>query len=174
MGLSTEPAAFAALYDLHAPAVLRTAATIVGEPAVAEDVTAEVFLDLWRRPWQYDPARGELGAFLHVKARSRALDARRRAASSARVRERCEHEWRPEPGPDPDDAVLAPGIRAAVLRLPETQREAIALAYWGGLSCSEIAEHCGIPLGTAKSRLRLALARLARDVGMRALRPAVS
>jgi RNA polymerase sigma-70 factor (ECF subfamily) len=82
------------------------------------------------------------------------------------------HEIREEDAPDPSDPVVAPSVRAAVRNLPDCQREAIALAYWGGMTCTEVAEHCGIPLGTAKSRMRLGLARLARDVSVLPMRPA--
>jgi RNA polymerase sigma-70 factor (ECF subfamily) len=167
------PETFARQYDEHVAGVLRTATAIVGDAAAAEDVTHEVFLDLWRRPQQFDPSRGELGGFLRMKARSRALDARRRMASAARLQDRCTHVAEVEPVVvHPDDPTTAPKVRAAVRALPPTQREAIALAYWGGLSCTEIAEHCGDPLGTAKSRMRLGLARLASDVALVPLRQA--
>ena len=162
----TQAKAFSAMYDAHATTVLRTAAGILGETAAAEDVVHEVFLDLWRRPEQYDPSRGDLAPYLRLKARSRALDARRRSAASTRLHDRCAYELRDERAPEPADPTVAPTVRAAVRGLPDAQREAIALAYWGGLSCTEIADHCGIPLGTAKSRMRLGLARLAQDVSV--------
>ena len=162
----TNAKAFSAMYDAHAATVLRTATGILGDTAGAEDVVHEVFLDLWRRPEQYDASRGGLEPFLRLKARSRALDALRRSAASTRLHDRCVHEVRDERAPEPFDPTVASTMRAAVRGLPEQQREAIALAFWGGLTCTEVAEHCGIPLGTAKSRMRLGLARLARDVGV--------
>lgn len=164
---------FAATYDTHVSGVLRVAAAIVGD-AAAEDIAHEVFLDLWRRPEQYDPARGELGTFLRMKARSRALDGHRRSASAARLHDRCVAEWRPEEAVDARDHATAPSVRAAVRDLPAPQRETIALAYWGGLSCTEIAAHCELPLGTVKSRMRLGMARLSRDVGLASLAPAAA
>ena len=166
MRATTQAQAFSAMYDAHAAGVLRTATGILGDAAAAEDVVHEVFLDLWRRPDQYDPERGELEPYLRLKARSRALDALRRTSAGNRLHERCVHEIREETAPEPVDPTVKPSVRAAVRGLPAPQREAIALAYWGGLSCTEVAEHCGIPLGTAKSRMRLGLARLARDVSL--------
>ena len=166
MRATSQAQAFSAMYDTHAPGVLRTATGILGDPAAAEDVVHEVFLDLWRRPDQYDPERGELEPYLRLKARSRALDALRRASAGQRLHDRVVHEVREDAAAEPADPTVAPSVRAAVRDLPASQREAIALAYWGGLSCTEVAEHCGIPLGTAKSRMRLGLARLARDVSL--------
>ena len=166
MRATSQAEAFSAMYDSHAPAVLRTAVGILGDTATAEDVVHEVFLDLWRRPDQYDPGRGELGPFLRLKTRSRALDTLRRRSAGNRLHDRCVHELREEGAQEPADPTVAPTVRAAVLGLPASQREAIALAYWGGMSCTEVAEHCGIPLGTAKSRMRLGLARLAGDVSL--------
>jgi RNA polymerase sigma-70 factor (ECF subfamily) len=160
------------MYDTHAPGVLRAAMSVLGDAAAAEDVVHEVFLDLWRRPDQYDPERGEIGPYLRLKSRSRALDARRRTSAGTRLHDRCVHEIREEIAGEPADPTVAPSVRAAVRGLPPSQREAIALAYWGGLSCREVAEHCGIPLGTAKSRMRLGLARLARDVSLLPMQPA--
>jgi RNA polymerase sigma-70 factor (ECF subfamily) len=94
-------------------------------------------------------------------------------AAATRLHDRCTHLAEVEPVVvQPDDPTAAPKVRAAVRALPPAQREAIALAYWGGLTCTEIAEHCGVPLGTAKSRMRLGLARLASDVALLPLRQA--
>jgi RNA polymerase sigma-70 factor (ECF subfamily) len=166
----TDPAAYAAVYDAHAGDVFRVALSIVGDRQVAEDVTHDVFLELWRHPHRFDPARGELGSFLKLMARSRGLDAWRRTATVHRTRERVEHEVGSGPAHHEDASVAAerstgvPALRNAVRRLPAAQRHTITLAYWGGLSAAEIAQHSGTPLGTVKGRLRLGLARLARDV----------
>ncbi len=158
------------MYDAHAGAVLRAALAIVGDRQVAEDVVHDVFLELWRHPERYDSRRGELGSFLKLLGRSRALDAWRRTATVHRMRERFEHEVTSAPAHHEDAADAAerstgaPALRAAVRRLPPAQRNTITLAYWGGLSAAEIARHSGTPLGTVKGRLRLGLARLAREV----------
>lgn len=171
LSTTAEPTDFAAAYDAHVADVLRVAARIVGD-AAAEDVAHEVFLDLWRRPGQFDAGRGELGSFLRMKARSRALDACRRVAATSRLHERCTVALRHEAPVHVEDPTLAPSVRDAVRRLPDAQREAVALAYWGGLTCSEIADHCDLPIGTVKSRMRLGLARLAREVSVLHARPA--
>jgi RNA polymerase sigma-70 factor (ECF subfamily) len=137
---------------------------VLGDPGLAQDAVQDVFLRLWRRPGAYDPARGELGWYLRLMARSRALDlwregqVRGRAADRAKALAEEAHDDEPAL-PDRRDAV-----RAALGRLPEPQREAVVLAYWGGLTAGQIARRTQIPLGTAKSRLRLGLARLRAEL----------
>jgi len=167
-----DPAAYADVYDGHARDVFRVALSIVADRDVAEDVTHDVFLELWRHPDRYDPGRGELGAFLRVMARSRALDAWRRGVTVLRTRDRVEREVAAGPAHDEDASLVAecsagaPALRAAVRRLPPAQRSTVTLAYWGGLTAAEIARHSGTPLGTVKGRLRLGLARLAQDADL--------
>ena len=133
---------------------------VLGDPGLAQDAVQDVFLRIWRRPQAYDPARGDLGAYLRLMVRSRALDlwregqVRGRAADRAQLLAERPHEDEPLP-PDARD-----GIRSALGRLPAPQREAVVLAYWGGLTAGQIARRVQIPLGTAKSRLRLGLSRL--------------
>jgi RNA polymerase sigma-70 factor (ECF subfamily) len=171
--------AYASVYDEHAGPVFRAALAVVRDREIAEDVTQDVFLELWRHPHRYDRARGELRPFLLLLARSRALDACRRAATARRARERLEREVVCVAPPSEDAAVAAQRtaagrvVRAGVRRLPAEQRDAIALAYWGGLSAAEIAASSGAPLGTVKSRVRLGLVRLARDLGGLSGAPAV-
>jgi RNA polymerase sigma-70 factor, ECF subfamily len=160
---------FETVYDAHAPEVLRVATRILGDPQQAEDVAHEVFLRLWRRPESFDPSRGDLGGFLRGAARNGAIDAWRRNGSARRTRERLEHDVAGA-RPAEDVAALAErgdaaaNVRAAVRRLPESQREVVALAYWGGLSASEISRDSGVPLGTVKSRMRMALTRLRAEI----------
>ncbi len=164
-----DPGTFAAVYADHAAEVFRIALGILSDRDLAEDLTHDVFLEVWRRPDRFDVERGDLGGFLRMLARSRAVDAWRRSARVTRMRERYEHELAtaPEHGESALEAAdrgrVAPLLRAAVHRLPPSQRSTVTLAYWGGLSAAEIAEHSGVPLGTVKSRLRLGLLRLARD-----------
>jgi RNA polymerase sigma-70 factor (ECF subfamily) len=170
MDLAT-PAGFAAAYDRHAAEVLRAARGVLGDGQAAEDVTQDVFVSLWRRPERYDAGRGPLGPYLRLMARSRALDVRRTVAAAQRASERLERD--PWPAAPSDDAHAATeradvraALRAAVRRLPATQREAVALAYWGGLSTQELSDRVRIPVGTAKSRVRLGLRRLAEDLSL--------
>ena len=167
----SDPTTFARAYDEHAPAVYGTALRVLGNPAAAQDVAQDVFLRLWRRPDAFDPARGDLGAYLRLMARSRALDLWRTAQAGGRATDRLKiasgrEEDRPEDQPvarfERDERRA--GVRAALGVLPAPQREAVVLAYWGGLTADEIATRSGVPLGTAKSRVRLGLQSLRTEL----------
>jgi RNA polymerase sigma-70 factor (ECF subfamily) len=121
-----------------------------------------VFLRLWRRPHGFDPRRGGLETYLRLMARSRALDLRREAQATTRVGERLGRlTERTAPGPPGAASAVERGeMRSAIGRLPPGQREAVVLTYWGGLTAAEIARHADVPLGTAKSRVRLGLRKL--------------
>jgi RNA polymerase sigma-70 factor (ECF subfamily) len=163
-----DPRRFARAFAEHAHEIHAAAVAVLRDPVRADDVVQDVYLRLWRRPEAWDPARGPLGPYLRLMARSRALDLWREAEVRERALRRAGEAMAPEPRAEaadgPDAATLRAADRAelvAALRtLPEEQRRAIALAYWGGLTAEEIAVRTGIPLGTAKSRVRLALRRL--------------
>ena len=179
-----DPATFERMYDDHHRGVFSAAHRILGNPAQAEDVAQDVFLRLWRKPETFDARRGELGSYLRLMARSRALDLWREGQALGRASDRLKlvvdrNEGRVEDRPAP--AVERDGdratVRAALRALPGAQREAIVLAYWGGLTAGVVlgllttalgflsARRAGIPLGTAKSRIRLGLARLRDECG---------
>ena len=156
--------ALAEAFDRLGPAVYAGALRVLGDAAAAQDVVQDVFVELWSRPGRYDPAAGPLRAYLVLLARHRAVDIVR---SELRRVARQEHSYRlvprrPEPSPLEEAMVseAAAVVRAAVQQLPEGQRRIVELAYFGGLTCREAAAAAGIPEGTAKSRLRLALAKL--------------
>jgi len=156
--------ALAEAFDRLGPAVYGVALRVLGERHAAQDVVQEVFVELWARPDRYDPAAGTLRAYLLVLARHRAVDALR---SELRRIARQERHHRLSPAPEQPpvcDEVMAAeaasAVRAAVRQLPEAQRRVVELAYFGGLSYREVARAAEIPEGTAKSRLRLALAKL--------------
>ena len=170
MSLS-DPTTFGRIYDEHARGVYGTAMRILGNPAQAQDVTQDVFLKLWRKPERFDARRGELGSYLRLMARSRALDVYREGQAAGRARDRLELvATRTEARVDERPGVAAErsGDRAAVLdalrRLPEAQREALVLAYWGGLTADEISRRAGVPLGTVKSRIRLGMVKLRGEI----------
>ena len=133
---------------------------VLGDAALAQDAVQDVFLRVWRRPEAFDPARGDLGAYLRLMTRSRALDLWREGQVRGRAGDRLKVLTDPEEARDELFSDDRDAVRAAVGRLPDTQREAVVLAYWGGLTAGQIARRVQIPLGTAKSRLRLGLARL--------------
>jgi RNA polymerase sigma-70 factor, ECF subfamily len=167
----SDPVTFARAYDEHARGVYGSALRILNDPARAQDVTQDVFLRLWRRPRRFDAGRGELGAYLRLMARSRALDLWREGQAAGRARDRLELVVADdEPRVEDRPAAMAErgeerdAVRAALRRLPEAQREALVLAYWGGLTADEIARRAGVPLGTAKSRIRLGLAKLRGEI----------
>ena len=167
----SDPATFARVFDEHSPGVQGAALRILGNAAQAQDVTQDVFLRVWRNPGRFDARRGELGSYLRLMARSRALDVWREGQAAGRASDRLKvvvtHE---EPRVDDRPAVVAERdgdratIRDALRTLPANQREALVLAYWGGLTAEEIARRAGVPLGTAKSRIRLGLAKLRAEV----------
>jgi RNA polymerase sigma-70 factor (ECF subfamily) len=153
---------FRSAYARHHRGVYAAAFRILGDVQLAQDVVQDVFLRFWRRPNAYDARRGELGSYLRLMARSRALDLWGEGQVRAADRLRVVHAV----GEADDPPALAEretestAVRAALGKLPEGQREALVLAYWCGLTADQIARHAEIPLGTAKSRIRLGLARL--------------
>jgi RNA polymerase sigma-70 factor, ECF subfamily len=154
---------FSEAYAAHRSRAFSSAMRVLGDHAAAEDVVQDVFTALWRDPKLYDPTRGSLAGYVAMMARSRAVDrarsltARRGAVERLGVRD----EVRPGSEDGPDDVAARHEDRGRVLEavaeLPTLQREAILLAFGKGLSAAEIAARSGVPLGTAKSRLRLGL-----------------
>jgi RNA polymerase sigma-70 factor, ECF subfamily len=156
--------ALAEVFDGLAPVVYGAALRVLGEDSAAQDVTQDVFVELWTRPDRYDPAAGALRTYLIVLARHRAVDVVR---SELRRIARQERHYRLSPeqphlsvSDEVTAAETASVVRAAVRQLPEAQRRVVELAYFQGLTCREVALAAHIPEGTAKSRLRLALAKL--------------
>ncbi|MEA2481735.1 MAG: hypothetical protein QOJ07_3657 [Thermoleophilaceae bacterium] len=167
------PRPFAALYAAHRAGVYATALRVLGRPCDAEDVTQEVFVKLWRAPDRFDPRRGDLGPYLRLMARSRALDLLRHEQADGRARDRLQavspRDEVPTEERPPDAAErheLRATLRGALRTLPPEQREALVLAYWGGLSAREVAARAGVPFGTARSRMRLGLEKLRSDTAL--------
>lgn len=168
----SRPDLFERAYDAHNRGVFAAAYRILGNAAQSEDVTQDVFLRLWRRPDRFDANRGELGSYLRLMARSRALDVWREGQALGRAGDRLKIvverdegriDDRPSAAAERDDDRAT--VRDALRRLPEAQREALVLAYWGGLTADQIARRADVPLGTAKSRIRLGLAKLRQECG---------
>jgi RNA polymerase sigma-70 factor (ECF subfamily) len=159
-----DESALAALYDRWSPLLHSVARRILNDPDDAEEVLEEAFWQAWRQAGRYEDGRGGVGTWLSMIVRSRALD---RVRARARVREEA-RDVIPEPSaaevePAPDaaeDAERRRLVAAAVAQLPPEQRETVELAYFRGMSQSEIAAELGQPLGTVKTRARLALQKL--------------
>jgi RNA polymerase sigma-70 factor (ECF subfamily) len=153
--------ALARLYDRYAPTLLAVGKRMLGNRREAEDLVHDVFLESWRRAGDYDPARGTVKTWLLVRLRSRALD-RHRAASGAPIS--IDGSGRvDEPVAEGEDPALAPdraAVRRALAALSDEQRTVLELGYFHGLSSSEIALREGLPIGTVKSRVATALAKL--------------
>jgi RNA polymerase sigma-70 factor, ECF subfamily len=156
--------ALAEAFDRLGPAVYGAALRVLGEWTAAQDVVQDVFVELWSNPGRYDPAAGSLRTYLTVLARHRAVDMvrseLRRIARQERNQRLTPKPELPSPGEEVAAAEAAGVVREAVRLLPDSQRQVVELAYFGGLSYREVAQAAGIPEGTAKSRLRLALAKL--------------
>jgi RNA polymerase sigma-70 factor (ECF subfamily) len=155
--------AIAEVFDRFAPFLYGLARRVTGDSTLAEDVVQEVLTTLWSHPERFDPARGSLRAFLGVQAHRRAVDAVRREVRRAahEGREKALDPGASDPFPDETESIgLVDIIRQAIGRLPAPQRQAVELAYFQGCTQRELAGVLGIPEGTAKSRLRLAQAKL--------------
>ncbi len=164
-----DEAALGMLYDRWSGAVHSLALRLLADADEAEDVVEETFWQAWRQSGRYAAQRGTVVTWLAVIARSRALD-RLRARGRMRIESAAGAPG--EAGaPDPDDARSDPSlhaeraelrdrVRTALGRLPAEQRRMLELAYFGGMTQSEIAAHTGDPLGTVKTRTRLGLQRL--------------
>ena len=161
--------ALAELYDLFGRAAYALALRIVRDASQAEDVVQEAFLDLWRGAARFDPSRSRPASYLLTFVHRRAVDLVRR------------EQARPQRGGGVEDIAERPGaedvagslvareqgatVRTALAELPAPQRQVLELAYFKGLSQSEIADHLGEPLGTVKSRTHVALSRLRELLG---------
>ena len=158
-----DDAALGELYDLHSGFVFGLALRVIGDKQAAEDVTQEVFVRFWEDPSRYQPDRGTLRAFLGTLTHRRSVDFIRR--EEARRRRETKTTLEPHYVTAVDDGAMrsftAEKVRDAVALLPPAQREALELAYFQGHTYRQVAETLGIPEGTAKSRLRLGLQRIA-------------
>lgn len=148
--------ALAALHDRYASVVYSVALRVLGETTQAEDILQDIFIQLWRNPQRFDSSRGSLGAWLAVIARHRAIDQLRRRRPESDIEDVViSVDTRLEQSTDRSIAIAK--VRAAVERLPIEQRQPLELAFFQGLTHSEIATKTGEPLGTIKTRIRSAL-----------------
>ena len=157
--------AFAALFEHFAPRVKAFLMKSGADAALAEETTQEVMATLWTKAHMFDPARASVATWVFTIARNRSIDAIRKQ----RRPEPEDLPWGPEAEPDQEDALAlqqeSTKLAQALSELPEKQRILVERAYFGDLSHSEIAAETGLPLGTIKSRIRLALDRLRHAMG---------
>jgi RNA polymerase sigma-70 factor, ECF subfamily len=155
--------ALAEVYRRHGGAVFGLARRLLSDPALAEEVVQEVFLRIWDRPERFDPARGSLRSYLLAQCHGRAVDLLRSETSRRRREEkevRLTAEGRYDLEHEVWDLAMAEHVKVAVNALPELERRAIELAYFGGHTYREVAELLAQPEGTVKSRIRTGLRRL--------------
>ncbi len=164
-----DPRAFEVVYDRHGGPAFSLAYRMVGNRVVAEDITQEAFLSIWRSRLRYDRARGSVRTWVLGIVHHRAIDALRRGAVHDRPRETLEgveerHEARERTEVEAARNEEARSVRTALNSLPAEQRRTIELAYFGGFSHSQIAELLDEPVGTVKGRMRLGLDKLRRQL----------
>jgi RNA polymerase sigma-70 factor, ECF subfamily len=162
--ISGDSAALERLYDRYASLVYGLALRILKDPQVAEDLTQEVFLNLWRNR-SYDPARGSLSSFLVTLTRCRAIDKLRSQGATLKFLNRWTQQISAEsstasPFEQVSLAERSEKVREALAQLPDNQRQILEMAYYEGLSQAEIAERIDTPLGTVKTRARQGLIKL--------------
>jgi RNA polymerase sigma-70 factor (ECF subfamily) len=158
------------LYDRYGQVVYAVAYRITGERADAEEIVVDAFAQAWREAPRFEASRGSVAGWLTVIARSRALDlvrarARRDRITATAAADRSTGplamgDWRPDPSSGVDHSERRRQVRLALEALTPPQRQAIELAYFEGLSQSEIAERLNQPLGTVKTRVRLGMQKL--------------
>jgi RNA polymerase sigma factor (sigma-70 family) len=159
------------LYDRWSKQAFSLARRVCADEGLAEDVVQEVFIAFWREPGRFDPSRGAFGSWLLTLVHHKAVDAVRRESAIRRrtVPAAEDEDWTATPGPGADQAalgaVVAGQVRDALGRLPDEQREALALAYYGGYTQREVATLTGVPLGTVKSRMFTGVQRLRSALG---------
>ncbi|MBM0123924.1 ECF RNA polymerase sigma factor SigK [Pimelobacter simplex] len=165
-----DSAAFATLYDATAARVHGLALRVVRDRAQAEEVTQEVFLEVWRQASRYDAERGSALAWLMTITHRKAVDrvrsaeaASRRDATWEQRNQGVEHDTTAEAA---HASLEAHRVRAALGQLTDVQREAIELAYFGGYTHTEVATLLDLPVGTAKTRIRDGLIRLRDTIGV--------
>jgi RNA polymerase sigma-70 factor (ECF subfamily) len=162
--------AFAAVYDEAAPALFGTVRGVIRDPFLAEEVTQEVFLEVWRQSARYEESAGSPLGWLMTIAHRRAVDRVRAAEASSRRDATYGHRTREVDHDQTAEAATASlearRVRAALGTLTEAQRDAIELAYFGGYTHTEVAGLLDLPLGTAKTRIRDGLIRLRDALGV--------
>lgn len=152
-----DQSAMAELFDRYSRLVYSISLRVLKEPSLAEDVMQEVLMQVWRSPGGFIAQRGSLGAWLAVVARNRSIDVLRRRAHQEPLEGLTVAEQPRSMMRSVEDELLMNQVRSVVMQLPEDQQSSLQMAYFDGMSHSEIAERTGIPLGTVKTRIRAGL-----------------
>jgi RNA polymerase sigma-70 factor (ECF subfamily) len=158
-----DPSALTSAHERYGPAVLGYLRRALGDPASAEDVHQEVFLEVWRRGPDFDPARASLGTWIMLIARSRAIDHLRKRVPEPRDPQGPDGaalEQREDPSAGPDALLERWRMALLLSRLPDDEARVLRLRFHEGLSQSEIAASTGVPLGTVKTWMVRGLGRL--------------
>jgi RNA polymerase sigma-70 factor (ECF subfamily) len=153
---SGDQGAMAELYDRYSSVVYAVALRVLGDTGAAEDVLQEVFLQLWRKPSAFDAARGSLGSWLAVITRNRAIDFLRKRRPETDI-EDVVLAVAPDLAADAERSRASEKVRGVMGGMAPAQRSALEMAYWEGMSHTEIADKTGEPLGTVKTRIRAGL-----------------
>ena len=156
---SGDQSAMAALYDRYSSIVYSVALRVLGDTGAAEDVLQDVFMHLWRNPGLFDSNRGSLGAWLAVIARNRAIDGLRKRRPENDI-EDVVLSVETDLAAEADRARATEKVRSVLGAMPGPQRAALEMAYFEGLTHTEIAARTGEPLGTIKTRIRAGLTTL--------------
>lgn len=151
-----EESAMAAIYDRYSRIVYSVALRVLRDPASAEDILQEVFMQMWRSPAKFVAARGSLGGWLAVVARNRSIDRLRRRRPTEQVEE-MNIAALGNLADEAERTLLMERCRTVIVQLPPEQRKTLEMAFFDGLTHSEIADMTGDPLGTVKTRIRSAV-----------------
>jgi RNA polymerase sigma-70 factor (ECF subfamily) len=165
-----DEAALGQLYEQLWPRAFGIALRVLRDSGEAEDVLQDTFIEIWRSATRYDQARGAIDDWVATMVRTRAIDRLRRRNSRDRMMGRAASvpgHSRPNPEERLGSAQTGARVRAALAELPKQQRQALELSYFDGLSQSEIATTTATPLGTVKTRMRLAMVKLAQTLPAR-------
>jgi RNA polymerase sigma-70 factor (ECF subfamily) len=166
-----DPKAAEELYRRFAPRVFGLGLVMLGNASQAEDLVQDTFVKVWRKIGSYEGSRGSLDTWVLLIARSLAIDLLRRRVLEARIMEANAPRSEASPAPGPDEQAetgdLTDRAKRAMASLSPPQRAALELAYFGGKTSAEVAELEGIPVGTAKTRIRTALVRLREALEVR-------
>lgn len=157
--------AMAVFFDRYSRMVYSVALRVLNDSGEAEDVMQEIFIQIWQNPGAFVSGRGSLGGWLVVVARNRAIDKFRRRRPSDPV-ELFALPSSTNLAQESEQAFLLEKIQTAMARLPEEQRKSVEMAFFEGMSHSEISEKTGEPLGTVKTRIRLALIAIRKDLSV--------